>query len=55
MNFMVLKFTLCNILITIDYLFLIMFDDELITENSNLDLKLNKIYNDILFLMSYVI
>ena len=44
--FMVLKFALCNILITdfFDYLLLIIFDNEFVTENSNLDLTLNKIY-----------
>ena len=42
---MVLKFTLCNVLVAdfFDYLLLIMFDNRSVIETSNLDLSLSEI------------
>ena len=49
--FMVLKFTLCNILVTnlFEYLLLIMFDNGFVIEKSNLDVTLSEIYRMIYY------
>ena len=49
--FMVLKFTLCNILVAVffNYLLLILFDNGFATEKNNLDLTLNEIYRMIYY------
>ena len=53
---MILKLTLCNILVTdfFDYLLLIMFDNEFVTEKIKFDLTLSEIYRMIYYFSCYM-